>query len=217
MLKNIHPFLFVLILAALSACSKPPQRDEITVTRNLPKRAHSSGEGVTSAMRFGYSQASGDHDQCNDNHDQKENPSESGHSESAKMRWQTPDEWQEKSASGMRLGSFRAGPQQEADCAVFVLAGRAGGITANINRWRGEMRQARLSEDEIASLERIQVMGKDAVLLEIKGDFRGSQGYMMLALIAGFGEKTLFIKMTGPEDTVNGERKRFITFCQSIR
>ncbi len=135
--------------------------------------------------------------------------------------WEAPEGWNVGPARPMRLVTFTVGAQDEAECYVAILGPGAGGMAMNLNRWRGQFSLSPLSEDELAALPRIGVLGEPVPLLEAAGDFAGMGGIKQTGQ-ALFGaarfleDKSVFIKMTGPEDLIKTEKENFVAFCSSL-
>lgn len=139
-----------------------------------------------------------------------------------KIIWDAPDGWDLSPARPMRLVSYQSGASGETECYITVLTGQAGGVAANLNRWRGQLGQASLSEGEIDALPKIDLLGSPTPLLDVSGSFRGMGGaakdnYAMLAVAYSASSQSIFVKMIGPADEVQAERENFEAFCNSIR
>lgn len=137
----------------------------------------------------------------------------------ADLTWSAPATWTQAPDRMMRVVTFTVG---QSECYVTQLAGDAGGVTMNLNRWRTQMGQPELSAEEIAALPKISMLGAEASMIDITGDFAGMGGTTMtgarlLGAIAMKGSQSVFVKMTGPEAEVNAERENFIAFCQSLK
>jgi hypothetical protein len=107
---------------------------------------------------------------------------------------------------------------------VTVLKGAAGGVEMNINRWRGQMglENEPLNAEAIAKLPKIDVAGREGPLVEIPGNYTSMSGkaepeYLLLGTICDLGSETLFVKMVGPQATVQAQRESFIAFCKSLK
>lgn len=131
--------------------------------------------------------------------------------EAQPFSWKAPDGWTEGPAKQMRLVSFSVQDDPRVECYVTLLAGAAGGLEANVNRWRQQMHLAPLAADAIAKLEVVSVLGRDARVVEIDGGAVGIRG-----LVCELGVQTLFVKMTGPSESLRAERERFLAFCRSL-
>jgi len=121
----------------------------------------------------------------------------------------------------MRLATFTAAGGA-VECYVSVLAGSAGGVAANINRWRQQMGQSALSPEEIAGLPKLPILGTEAPVVTITGDYAGmtgetKTGHKLIGTVCPWGDQTVFVKMIGPEAAVTAESGNFTAFCESLK
>jgi hypothetical protein len=142
--------------------------------------------------------------------------------DAAALSWDAPAGWSRVGSSPMRLVTFALGRNGDTECYVAVLSGSAGGLAANVNRWRQQMAQPELSAPEIAALEVIPMLGTQGRLVRIRGDFTGmdgaaKSGAMMLGAICELQDQAVFVKMVGPAADVAAEEGRFAAFCRSLR
>ena len=136
--------------------------------------------------------------------------------------WDTPAGWTRAPDRSVRVVTFLPDAAPATECYVTLLPGNAGGEVANVNRWRGQMGLTPLTPEEILELPRHRVLGTDALLVELTGDFVGMSGARVtdayfLGLICELGGRTLFVKMTGPGETTRPEREAFLGFSASLR
>lgn len=206
----------LMILAVLcSACGQRGGPVAITEVRE------SGGEGaparkLSSAERFGIGGSGDPHAGLN--------LAATGPASSARHRfgWQAPDGWQLAPARPLREVTFTMGPSGSTECYVSVLSGAAGGVEANVNRWREQMGRPPLQPAEFADLPTLTVLGEPAPFIEIRGDYTGlvgptMPGYMMRALVCSLETEVVFVKMVGPEAEVETERDNFASFCESLQ
>jgi hypothetical protein len=144
-----------------------------------------------------------------------------GHPAISPYKWQLPEGWSEAPATSMRIGNFKVASSPETECYLTLLKGTAGGVDANINRWRRQMGQPELKPEEIAALPKADVLGQQAPLAEIAGSFTGMAGqqfpdYMLTGVVVTLADETLFVKMTGPAAVVKAEKDHFQAFCKSL-
>jgi len=138
------------------------------------------------------------------------------------LKWTAPASWKEQPPKPMREVTFRPEGAKDTECYVTILSGRAGGVPANLNRWRQQMGKPDLTEDEIAALPKAHVLGGDGVFLAIaEGDFTGDmgsdvQGAAMLGFVVERASDSVFVKMLGPASEVLPERDNFESFCRSL-
>jgi len=140
-----------------------------------------------------------------------------------KLEWDSPAEWEAKPATSMRVANFIVKDHPDTQCYAAVLAGAAGGKEANINRWRNEqMGQPALSTQEIEALPTLDVLGQKAPWVEVAGNFSGMSGEsaksaILYGAVCELGAQTVFIKMTGPQEVMQGQKDIFLKFCASLR
>ncbi len=137
------------------------------------------------------------------------------------LQWSVPSGWKEQGASGVRLARFEAGTAKgSADVSVVMLPGSAGGILANINRWRGQVGLGPIDEKSLQSqLQRVPSSAGELSLVDFSGV--NSQGdnspVRMLAAILFDGETTWFFKTQGEPSVVIAVKPTFLEFLRSLR
>jgi carboxymethylenebutenolidase len=133
--------------------------------------------------------------------------------------YSVPKTWKMGGERPMRIISFTEG---ESECYVTQLGGAAGGVSANLNRWRQQMGQDQLTEKQIAALPRLPMLGAKAVVVRIDGDYSGFRGKgtkdaTMLGVICSLRDATVFVKMIGPKKEMNAQVEPFKKFCRSLK
>ena len=68
--------------------------------------------------------------------------------------WSVPEAWIEQDLTSFRLSSYQVPNQSNGigDFSVVKFPGDAGGILANVNRWRGQLGLSSINVDDLASL-----------------------------------------------------------------
>jgi hypothetical protein len=138
------------------------------------------------------------------------------------LTWSAPDGWTQEAPRSMRLVSFKLGGAGEAECYISILGGGAGGVEANVNRWRQQVGLSALTPKEVGELPQLDVLGGQATLFEASGRFTGMGGQAseedqtILGIIRALASDVLFVKMVGPTEIVNSERENFVAFCTSL-
>lgn len=136
------------------------------------------------------------------------------------VRYETPAGWTDREATGMRQASLAVmeGEQMLADVSVIPLAGEAGGLLANVNRWRGQVGLEPTDEQTLQeALIPVTIDGeKEAVYVDLPGEADG-EPTRILSAVHQRGDVTWFIKMTGDSDAVAQQREAFEQFVASIR
>ena len=102
-----------------------------------------------------------------------------------------------------------------ADVSLTKLGGEAGGLLANINRWRGQIALDPISETDLetATEARESLDGKSYVYLELENE---SQGQAIYAAIYEGSDYFVFTKMTASLEIAQASKKEFQTFCDSV-
>lgn len=137
---------------------------------------------------------------------------------SGRLTWADPEDWQRAADRPMREVTHQVG---DAECYVTILGGSGGGLEANINRWCDQMGAPAKTVDQVAALPRIPFLGTQAVVVEIPGAYTGMGDAnvpeaLLLGAVCMLGDASVFVKMTGPRDTVEAERETFLAFCRSF-
>jgi hypothetical protein len=132
------------------------------------------------------------------------------------VTYQVPAGWTDLpvSPTGIRVAALRlVDGDRLAEATVIPLAGPAGGIAANVNRWRGEIGLANVADEQIIrEAKTIDVAGTQATYVDLTGPRERTLGVMVPR-----GEKTWFIKFRGPADLVGKQQAAFEAFVRSIR
>jgi len=128
-----------------------------------------------------------------------------------------PADWRAEERA-MRLLSYKIGEGSECSVSAFN-----GGIGENVNRWRQQMGQPPLDAASIGALPRVELVGAQAAVAVIEGDFTDSMNgvqipdAMMLGVVCPLPAETLFVKMWGPATEVAARRAEFDAFVKSLR
>lgn len=211
MKKTLHCFAAIACSILLSSCDRLGERMEITESRTISTHTLPPNVDITSATRFF--------------DDAKEEPEKRPDFRSL-LTWTVPEGWSESAKPdpmGMRLLDLRFGPNQEGECYISLMPGSAGGLEANVNRWRTQMGQPAYTADEITQLPKKPFFNREATYVAFDGDFTsfGAEqkrtGYRMLGLIHSADQATIFVKLTGPKTLVEQNTAAFDAFCLSIK
>lgn len=141
----------------------------------------------------------------------------------APLQFATPQGWQEKPLTTMRLASFNApGPDgKNADVSVVALPGMAGGDLANVNRWRDQMKLGPIDESTLQQqAEHIKANGHDYLVVNIPSDAaigNPPAKQRIIAAILDESDRSWFIKMTGDDAAVAANKDAFADFLRSLK
>ncbi|MEM9016578.1 MAG: hypothetical protein AAGC68_06160 [Verrucomicrobiota bacterium] len=201
----------VAIMGLTVSCSDSGPSGSEIVIREVPEDHRDFRIVETSAERFRYQIR---------NSEPEETEAAAG---GPRLIYDTPENWSENPPSMMRDINLSFGENGEGECYVARLPGAGGGLAANINRWRGQMGAAPLSEDEIAALPTKPLFGQPATFLSVDGDFNSGMGttetkldYRLVGLILSSNAGAVFVKMTGPRMLVQENESSFHAFVDSI-
>lgn len=133
--------------------------------------------------------------------------------------YEAPKSWGRKGQGGIALDVFEVTDGKErAEVTITVLPGDAGGLAANINRWRTQIKLQEVNDAQIRA---------DAVVLPLEGiknhyvDLRNPNNKTgpsrILGAILENEDERWFIKMTGPHDWVGQNKADFERFVKSFR
>ena len=135
--------------------------------------------------------------------------------------WQVPAGWQEVSGGQFLIAKFMLAGAGGATAAVNVSMsnGEGGGLAGNVNRWRGQLGLAPLSEADFDKLVKpIDVPGGQASLVDLSGtDARTGQPTRLIGAIVPQSGQTWFYKLMGDAKVVESQKDAFIHFVQGVK
>jgi len=139
----------------------------------------------------------------------------------AEVLWKAPSGWEEQPASGFRKGSFlvRGADGKTADVSVISFPEAAGGLLANVNRWRDQLKLSPIS-DEAQAGTRMMVGGREMFFVDLVSEQPISPDGSKSRILGGIfplNGATWFFKMLGPDELVESQRDAFQQFLQSVR
>ncbi len=123
--------------------------------------------------------------------------------------WPAPASWKEQKPGMMQDAKFIA-----AGGKAVVTVSRAGGaLTANIQRWQGQLGVSASTEAEAEKLAApIDVSGVAGKIVDLSG---ASQ--RMITVIVPKGEMSVFFKLMGDPAAVGAEKDAFIEFVRNVK
>lgn len=139
-----------------------------------------------------------------------------------KVHWETPAGWVELAPTGTREANFKVAGDAQTECYLTRLAGTAGGLESNINRWRAQISLPPLSAAEIAQLPRLEWLDAEAVLVNFEGQWKGmsgteaEEGWRLVGLLSVRPDESLFLKMVGPSEVVGANLEPFVMLAASF-
>ena len=150
------------------------------------------------------------------------------------VSYKVPEGWTvEKPTSEMRLAQYKlpkaAGDGEDALLVVFYFGPGQGGTTqANIDRWVNQVKQpdGSPSQDK-AKTETMTVNGLQVTTVDVKGSYSGGMSqdsapkdsnsiYRLRGAVIETPKGSYFVKLTGPEKTVNHWDQAFNDYIKSF-
>lgn len=125
-----------------------------------------------------------------------------------------------KSVEAGPFETFRLIIESPATAVVTVtgLPGDAGGLAANVTRWRNQLGLPVLGDKEtLAALKPVTVAGVDGHLFDATGPEKNGSARRMLAAIVRVEGTTWFFRMAGPAEVVDAQKDAFQRFLKSVR
>jgi hypothetical protein len=135
------------------------------------------------------------------------------------VQWTKPEGWNAQPLSEMRLGSFKVDGSNggSADISVTAFPGDAGGLSANLNRWRGQLQLPSLSNDELTSvIQRTEIENVQTYLVDFQTADNNLKPSRILGAVLQTADRTWFVKMTGPPDLLESQHQKFLDFVSSF-
>jgi hypothetical protein len=125
-----------------------------------------------------------------------------------------PQGWTQREGSQMRIATLVS--DMAVEVSVTGFAGQAGGVVANVNRWRGQLEMPPIAEADVpAATHKISTASGDAILVDITGTGNDPQR-LVAAIVPGAG-KTYFFKMTGPMKRIDEAKAGFLALLKTVK
>jgi hypothetical protein len=198
--------LLTLVLAP--ACREHGPTAVIETTRVATRPSHPVLPGATPAARFG-----------------GEGPTSAPAASddlAGLFSFDLPPGWKELAPTRERVINLQPAGDPAAAVTLSFLPGSAGGLAANVNRWRRQMGADALTPEAVAALSTHPLLNREATLVDVSGEFAGmGEGdvlpdQQLLGLIVCEESGSLFLKFTGPRALVESEREAFLGFAGSL-
>jgi len=133
----------------------------------------------------------------------------------AEIKFTVPKEWKETPPGTLQIHRFVVGDPK--DPVEISISSAGGDLTANINRWRGQVGLEPIDERAMASaLSDTKVFDLKAGQIEIIGP-PGEKQQAIIGIIAPSGRTNWFIKLKGPVKPALEQKKNFEEFVKSLK
>jgi hypothetical protein len=137
----------------------------------------------------------------------------------ADLTWTAPATWKAKPAGAMRKGSYAVAGENgdTADLSITAFPGDVGGDLANINRWRGQIQLAPITEADLATATtRSEHNGLTFTVVDFVAPSPTKPPRILGAIVPVNGS-TWFFKLMGPDALVAREKPAFLAFLETVR
>ena len=130
--------------------------------------------------------------------------------------WDAPLNWIIKENNSFSLASYEIPYQNDsADLSITKFSGDAGGVLANVNRWR---RQLDLEPQTLKQINATSIIGSSMIgNFSVYKIINEQQDQAFLCAILPYADSTIFIKLKSTIITINALEKKFLDFCSSFK
>ena len=138
----------------------------------------------------------------------------------AKPDWTVPPSWKEEPATQMLLARFSAADNNaRAEITVSVFPGDVGGLLANVNRWRSQIRLGPVTAaDMVMLVTPVDIADGKAMFVDMNGaDATNGQPARLLGAVVPESGQTWFYKLLGDGRVVEREKGAFTKFVQTVK
>jgi hypothetical protein len=138
----------------------------------------------------------------------------------AKPTWTVPADWKEGELMQFLVARYVIQGSGDASASVNVsqLADNGGGLLPNLNRWRNQLGQPAVSDEEASKLPTFDASGAKAVMADFTGtDARTGKAARLVGVVIPFNSQTWFYKLMGDPELVGRQKDALIQFVQSAK
>jgi hypothetical protein len=146
------------------------------------------------------------------------------------LKFTVPAGWvEEERTSSMRVAQYRlpkaVSDTEDASVVLYYFGQNQGGsVTANIERWVGQMKQA---DGDTSKKENLEVNGLKVTTVDVagtyvaetapgSGTFFNKPGYRLRAAVVETPNGSYYVKLVGPEKTVAQWNESFLSYIKSF-
>lgn len=159
---------------------------------------------------------------------------QSSQTAAGELRYKVPEGWTvQKPTSDMRVAQYKlpkaAGDSEDALLVVYYFGqGQGGSAQANIDRWINQIQQpdGRPSKER-AKTETLTISGLQVSTVDVAGNYAGGMSpdsapannksiYRLRAAVIDTPKGSYFVKLTGPEGTVNHWDQAYTDYLKSF-
>ncbi len=130
--------------------------------------------------------------------------------------WDAPENWECIEKHNFSVADYQIPYNEELiDLSITKFPGDAGGIIANVNRWR---KQLGLEPHNLQQINKNSIIGSSMI-----GSFsayklvNNNSDDAFLCAILSYGNSTIFVKLQSSIMIANSLEKKFLDFCSSFK
>jgi len=141
-------------------------------------------------------------------------------SQPSPLQGDAPSNWLSRPASQFRLLNFAFGSSGTGE--VYVSKSQ-GSVLDNVNRWMKQFAQPNLDDAGLEKLEKIALLGIEAVWVTAEGTYAGGmgkepvEGFALAGVVGRVGNDIYTVKMVGPKEEVAAEKEKLQAYVKSLR
>ena len=141
-------------------------------------------------------------------------------SQPSPLQGDAPSNWLSRPASQFRLLNFAFGSSGTGE--VYVSKSQ-GSVLDNVNRWMKQFAQPNLDDAGMKKLEKIALLGTEAVWVSAEGTYAGGmgkepvEGFSLAGVVGRVGNDIYTVKMVGPKEEVAAEKEKLQAYVKSLR
>ena len=134
-----------------------------------------------------------------------------------------PANWEAQTLSEMRQASYlvKGDNGATADISLVILAGSAGGVLENVNRWLSQLGQPAITADQLAKMaQQVASPLGDVTVVDLEGLPQGGDAKKDGRIIGGIASsdsRTIFFKMRGNAALAETQKGAFIQWIGSVK
>ncbi len=144
-------------------------------------------------------------------------------SPSSEITGTAPSHWGAQPLSSMRQASYLVKGDQgtTVDISLVTLAGTAGGVLENVNRWLSQLGQPEITEEQLKTIVRhVPSSLGEVSVVDLVGLPQGADATKDGRIIAGItsgDHETIFFKMRGNAPLAESQKEAFIEWIGSVK
>lgn len=136
---------------------------------------------------------------------------------SERLKFERPEGWRDGRMTSMRMAAFSAGPEDAPAELTVISAG--GDLRGNVARWLGQVRKdvpSEVVDQAMADAQRVKVDGRSGQRFFLSDEDATTGQAIDATIIPLEGGLSVFVKMTGPAQTVTDQKSAITSFLDSL-